>query len=55
MRAQALEEMLGLVQMTLDEQFLTSQTLHSSIMAQLQTIHSQVQYSTSTQDPVNIL
>ncbi|XP_028262347.1 neurofilament light polypeptide-like [Parambassis ranga] len=42
MRAQALEEMLGLVQMTLDEQFLASQTLHSSIMAQLQTVHSQL-------------
>lgn len=42
MRAQVLEEMLSSVQMTLDEQFFTSKTLHSSIMAQLQTFHSQV-------------
>lgn len=41
-RAQALENMLSSVQMTLDEQFSTSQTLHSSVMAQLQTFHSQV-------------
>ena len=41
-RAQALENMLSSVQMTLDEQFSTSQTLHSSIMAQLQTFHTQV-------------
>ncbi|CAK6967192.1 putative uncharacterized protein DDB_G0287113 [Scomber scombrus] len=42
MRAQALEEMLSSVQMTLDEQFFTSKTLHSSVMAQLQTFHSKL-------------
>ncbi|XP_067442777.1 putative uncharacterized protein DDB_G0287113 [Thunnus thynnus] len=42
MRAQALEEMLSSVQMTLDEQFFTSKTLHSSIMAQLQSFHSKL-------------
>uniref|UniRef100_A0A8C3A3C8 Zgc:66479 n=1 Tax=Cyclopterus lumpus TaxID=8103 RepID=A0A8C3A3C8_CYCLU len=41
MRAQALEEMLSSVQMTLDEQYFTSQTLRSSLMSQLQTFHSQ--------------
>uniref|UniRef100_A0A8P4G887 Uncharacterized protein n=1 Tax=Dicentrarchus labrax TaxID=13489 RepID=A0A8P4G887_DICLA len=41
-RAQALEEMLSAVQMTLDEQFFTSQTLHSSVMAHLQTFHKQL-------------
>ncbi|XP_035517527.1 neurofilament medium polypeptide-like [Morone saxatilis] len=41
-RAQALEEMLSSVQMTLDEQFFTSQTLHSSVMAHLQTFHTQL-------------
>ena len=42
LRAQALEEMLNSVQMTLDEQFFTSQTLHSSVMAQLKTFYTQV-------------
>ncbi|XP_074496350.1 uncharacterized protein LOC141770567 isoform X2 [Sebastes fasciatus] len=42
MRAQALEEMLSSVQMTLDEQFFTSQTLRSSVMAQLQTLHTRL-------------
>ncbi|XP_031727684.1 immunoglobulin-like and fibronectin type III domain-containing protein 1 [Anarrhichthys ocellatus] len=42
MRAQALEEMLSSVQMTLDEQYSTSQTLRSSLMTQLQTFHSQL-------------
>lgn len=42
MHAQALEEMLSSVQLTLDEQFVTSQTLRSSVMAQLQTFHTQV-------------
>lgn len=43
MRAQALEEMLSSVQTTLDQQFFTSQTLHSSIMVHLQTFHNQVE------------
>ncbi|XP_037640506.1 FK506-binding protein 5 [Sebastes umbrosus] len=42
MRAQALEEMLSSVQTTLDEQFFTSQTLRSSVMAQLQTLHTRL-------------
>ncbi|XP_068568826.1 putative uncharacterized protein DDB_G0287113 [Cebidichthys violaceus] len=42
MRAQALEEMFSSVQMTLDEQYSTSQTLRSSLMTQLQTFHSQL-------------
>ncbi|XP_071351218.1 neurofilament light polypeptide-like [Trachinotus anak] len=42
MRAQALEEMLSSVQTTLDEQFFTSQNLHSSVKAQLQTFHTQL-------------
>ncbi|XP_040015364.1 uncharacterized protein LOC120807418 isoform X2 [Xiphias gladius] len=42
MRARTLEEMLSSVQTTLDEQFFTSQNLHSSIMAQLQSFHSQL-------------
>lgn len=42
MRTQILEEMLGSVLMTLDEQFFTSQALHSSVMAQLQTFYAQV-------------
>ncbi|XP_018517381.1 neurofilament light polypeptide [Lates calcarifer] len=42
MRAQALEEMLSSVQVTLDEHFFTSQNLHSSVMAQLQTFHTQL-------------
>lgn len=40
--AQALEVMLSSVQRSLDEQFLTSQTLHSSAMVQPQTFHTQV-------------
>ncbi|XP_019128171.2 neurofilament medium polypeptide [Larimichthys crocea] len=39
--AQALEVMLSSVQRSLDEQFLTSQTLHSSAMVQPQTFHTQ--------------
>lgn len=42
MRAHALEEMLTSVQTTLDEQFFTSQKLHSSVMSQLQMFHTQV-------------
>ncbi|XP_056259286.1 uncharacterized protein LOC130186301 [Seriola aureovittata] len=42
MRAQALEEMLSSVLTTLDEQFFTSQSLHSSVMAQLDTFHTQL-------------
>ncbi|XP_023127912.2 glutamic acid-rich protein-like [Amphiprion ocellaris] len=42
MRAQALQETLSSVRMTLDEQFFTSQTLHSRIMTQLHTFHSQL-------------
>ncbi|XP_068449670.1 ring-infected erythrocyte surface antigen-like [Clinocottus analis] len=42
MRAQALEEMLSSVQMTLDEQYFTSQTLRGSLMTQLQTFHSRL-------------
>ncbi|XP_070693468.1 immunoglobulin-like and fibronectin type III domain-containing protein 1 [Pempheris klunzingeri] len=42
MRVQALKEMLTSVQMTLNEQFFTSQTLHSSIKAHLQTFHTQL-------------
>ncbi|KAL7408580.1 hypothetical protein ABVT39_025891 [Epinephelus coioides] len=42
MHAQALEEMLRSVQTTLDEQFSTSQTVRSSVMAQLQTFHTQL-------------
>ncbi|XP_042349981.1 neurofilament light polypeptide-like [Plectropomus leopardus] len=42
MHAQALEDMLSSVQTTLDEQFSTSQTLRSSVMAQLQTFHTQL-------------
>ncbi|XP_074522674.1 uncharacterized protein LOC141787877 [Halichoeres trimaculatus] len=45
MRAQALQDIVNAVQMTLDEQFFTSQTLHSSVMAQLQTFHSQLAHS----------
>lgn len=41
-RAQALKEMLSSLQVTPDEQFFTSHTLHSSLMAQLQTFHTQV-------------
>lgn len=42
MRAQHLEEMLSSVQVTLDEQFSTSQTVRNNIMAQLQNFHTQV-------------
>ncbi|XP_029286582.1 troponin T, skeletal muscle [Cottoperca gobio] len=42
MRAQALEEMLSSVQIILDEQFVTSKTLRSGIMAQMQTFHNQL-------------
>ncbi|CAN9511919.1 unnamed protein product [Ophioblennius macclurei] len=42
MRAQALEEMLNLVRTTLDKQFFTSQSLHSSVLAQLETFQSQL-------------
>ncbi|XP_041638148.1 putative uncharacterized protein DDB_G0287113 [Cheilinus undulatus] len=47
MRAQALKEMLNAVQMTLNEQFFTSQTLHSSVMAQLQSFHNQLAHTPS--------
>ncbi|KAM3621641.1 uncharacterized protein V6R79_013960 [Siganus canaliculatus] len=46
-RAEALEEMLSSVQTTLDEQFSTSQTLHSSVMAQLHTFYNQLADSPS--------
>ena len=42
MHAQEVEEMLSSVQMTLDEQFSTSQTVRDNIMAQLQNFHTQV-------------
>ncbi|TNN45878.1 hypothetical protein EYF80_043910 [Liparis tanakae] len=47
LRAQALEEMLSSVQMTLDEQYFTSQTLRSSLMTRLQTFHSQLAKASS--------
>ncbi|KAG7226777.1 hypothetical protein INR49_014126 [Caranx melampygus] len=47
MRAHALEEMLTSVQTTLDEQFFTSQNLHSSVMSQLQMFHTQLVNSPS--------
>ncbi|XP_029908020.1 protein WEAK CHLOROPLAST MOVEMENT UNDER BLUE LIGHT 1-like [Myripristis murdjan] len=41
-RALGLEEKLSSVQRSLDEQFFTSQTLHYSIKAQLQNVHTQL-------------
>ncbi|KAM4588737.1 uncharacterized protein PAE49_003156 [Odontesthes bonariensis] len=42
MRVQALQEMFSSVLLTLDEQFFTSEILHSSVIAQLQTVHTQL-------------
>ncbi|XP_059184838.1 uncharacterized protein zgc:66479 [Centropristis striata] len=54
MHAQALEEMLNSVQVTLDEQFSTSQNLRSSVMTKLRALHSQLANApSSSMEPVS--